>query len=71
MKKSHIQKFRFNKTRIFISCIIFTGLSTYLVWDYFGPREIIVKPDVIMGMSLFRVEDEELIVQEHDKEGSL
>ncbi len=30
-----------------------------------------VKSDAVMGMPVFRVEDEELIVQEYDKEGSL
>ena len=71
MKKILIQKFQFNKIRFLILCIIFIGLSTYFIVDYYGPREIIVKPDVLMGMPIFRVEDEELIVQEYDKEGNL
>lgn len=71
MKESSIQKFRFNNIWFLISCIIFAGLSTYFILDYYGPREIMVKPDAVMGMSLFRVEDEELIVQEYDKEDSL
>jgi hypothetical protein len=62
MKKSSVHKFQFNKIRFLISSIIFVGLSTYFILDYYGPREIMAKSDVVMGMPVFRVEDEELIV---------
>ena len=71
MKESSIQKFRFLKIRLLILCLILAGFSTYLILDYYGPHEIMVKSDVVMGMPVLRVENEELIVQEYDKEGSL
>ena len=70
-KESSIQKTTLNKKWILISCVIFSVLITYLTLDYYGPSEIMVNPDTVMGMPVFRVEDEELIVQEYDKEGSL
>ncbi len=71
MKNSTIHKFCINKKSLFILFVVFVGFSTYFILDYYGPREIMVKSDTVLGMPVFRVEDEELIVQEYDKEGSL
>ena len=71
ISESSIQKKWYSKIWIIIPCVIFVGFSIYLILDYYGPREIMIKPDTVMGMPVFRVEDEELIVQEFDKEGSL
>ena len=58
-----------NRKVFWISCIVVAVLSAYLVWDYHGPLEIRLRPDIACGLDCLRAED--LLVQGYDSEGYL
>lgn len=49
--------------------VVIMAIIAYLVTDYYGPKEILLKKDQILGMPVGRAEG--LLVQEHDSEGRL
>ena len=44
-------------------------LASYFTWDYRGPSEITLQPDIVFGLHCLRAKD--LLIQGHDQEGYL
>lgn len=54
---------------LFITTIVILTLIVYLIYDYSGPKRILIRPDKAFGIVCLRAKD--LIVQEFDCKGNL
>jgi len=54
---------------MFIIVLVVLTLIIYLIFDYSGPKRILLRPDIAFGMGCLRAKD--LIVQEYDSKGNL
>jgi hypothetical protein len=71
VNQSRSGKKLFQRKWFLLLCAVFAAFIAYLALDYFGPSKIMLQEDIIFGVPVLRIKNEELVVQEYDSEGNL